>query len=358
MIKTQDLLNLLNSPVNADKHPLEKVNILVDYIADNMEHNASDEANLNEVIFAAHKNIAETVIAEKVRLDRPLNDRTLFIGDREGNLEADNSLLSMFILSPETFAKNVAQTKLAESEAREQTEEERLIQERYRSTVDLLSGKENSYAKYTSAFSEVTNDKLNLEAKLEGNIGVGGAIKRCKAGFWEWMFRKTSPEYKVFKSALEGRMNGSTSRAKLDEAAKDYLCHKIPSYKGRGLPKLEEIEALSGKSKERAMLCYNTLLSTRESAAHETKIGQLIDAASSNVRDRETGEAYFKMRMENSVKQQNLENAPLNNDPEHQSQFQSELKNNVKENGEKNNVHNDNAVSVDSPVIEENNIIK
>ena len=67
------------------------------------------------------------------------------------------------------------------------------------------------------------------------------------------------------------------------------------------------------------------------------------------------------MRMENSVRQPKLENSPLSrqsNDTERQSQFQSELKINVKENAEKNSIYNDDSISVDNPVIEENNIIK
>ena len=48
MLRAQEVLNSLGNTRNAENHPYAKLQMLVDYIAENMEGNASDEANLYE----------------------------------------------------------------------------------------------------------------------------------------------------------------------------------------------------------------------------------------------------------------------------------------------------------------------
>lgn len=368
MLKAQNLLNELGSPKDNPKHPFEKLMILVNYVADNMENNALDEANINEVIFAAHKNITETIISMKEKDNRSLDSNELYFGTEEfGDYQTGNSVISMFISAPETVTKSMMEIQLSESVGQNgdnvsenvaAAEKER--QKKLMAAINLLSGKEKNYSTYTSALSEVTNDKLNLESKLEGENRIERAIKSCKPSFGEWLLRKTSAEYKNFKTALEGRLNGTTSRQQLDKSAKDYLQHKIPGYNGQGLPKLEDIESLKGKSKSRAMLCYKTLLATNESAVYEQKLGKVIDAAENNVREHGVSDALYRLRVENSVAPNQLNNGQIANFEqvnEHQAQFRKDLAKEVKKDNVKGKSIQDNDISVKNPVAE-NDIVK
>ena len=110
------------------------------------------------------------------------------------------------------------------------------------------------------SFRNRLTDKLFPSNKITNEA----IFEYTKGGFFENFFKTTSQEYKNFKSAFldfqdpENKNFGNLDN--LEKATKAYLHHKIPAFKTTDhLPKLEDIENLSGTSKKRALLCFGVL---------------------------------------------------------------------------------------------------
>lgn len=358
MLNTQDLLDRLGATRNAKMHPLAKIQETVDYIAENMEGNENDEQKIFEIVFAARKNIAETVLHGQTENRLPHTAKELVPRSDEIDVKTGNTIMSMFLLSPETILKVQTEGQLVEDgneqEAKDpaaaQTEADK--KKKYAAALKLLSGKEISFAAYDSARGEIMNDKLNvigyLKEDLPGEDPIADAFNACKPGFAEKWLRRTSREYTNFKNTFEARMNGAATRDELDNAAKAYLMRKIPGYNGEGLPKMSDIARLGRKSRNRALLCFRTLQASTKSRGYEKRLVTIQGVSEQNLKDYGATEAFNKMRFENS-------NIPGMNEPqnEQQAKFQNDLKNSIQNDAPANAPKNDNNI-IQNPVAEEN----
>ena len=77
--------------------------------------------------------------------------------------------------------------------------------------------------------------------------------------------------------------------------------YKLKGYDGKGLPKIEDINRLKGKAKNRAMFCYNVLKSTKESEVFEEKSTSLKHVIEDKMRQDGTNVVYDKLRDANSI---------------------------------------------------------
>ena len=118
MLKTRELLDKLG-PTDAGgqtQHPMAKMQIVVDYIATHMEGSEQDEQRLFELIYAAKKNIAETII--NVREAQGLVEDNVNLHSPTSGIdnETGNIMTSMFLLAPETVFKTMTEGQLVEGE--------------------------------------------------------------------------------------------------------------------------------------------------------------------------------------------------------------------------------------------------
>lgn len=340
MLKAIELLKELGATSGESaKSPTVKIQMLVDYIAEHHDGTENDNRSLEEVIFAAKKNIAQTIInsGEGIKVSENEDGR-------------DNVKLSMFLIAPETVVKNMTEQKLEEiSAAGQQVKSSNLIddarenqailekQQKYTSALNLLRGKDLTYLSFEDVHSGVMNDMINLSGYLqefESDQPIVDAFKTAnKKGFLERLFKRTSREYNNFKRTFEQRTQGDASREELDDAAKAYLRRKLPGYNGRDLPNLEDIGRLSRRERNRALLCYKTLLASKASREYEGKLGELLNGANSNIAAAGMTETFERMRIENSVIMP-IENQIENNQPDvnkGQAKFQQNLANDIKE---------------------------
>ena len=345
MLRAQEVLNRLGATRRAENHPYAKLQILVDYIAENMEGNANDEANINEVIFAARKNIAETILHTQSENNykhtiKELCPRVSGVDQKDANI-----MMSMFLLSPETTLKNMTESLLEENEPAiednsvELSEEEKAYQAKvaagkraqYERAFKLLQGKELSFSAYETVQADIENDKLNLMGYLQeevyGKDPIGDTVDACKGGFFERLFGTTSKEFKNFDATFKARQAGGATREEVDSAAKAYLMHKIPGYKGEGLPTEEQLAKFTGTTRNRVLLCLRTLQANSRSRRYEAKLNTIQTVAKDNIENAGLTDTFKQMCNENS----NL--GPLVNDqPENQAKFQNDLANDINDN--------------------------
>ena len=361
MLKTKELLQQLGKTRDNPKHPLEKIQILIDYIADNMENNEQDEERICEIVFAAKKNIAETIINLKEEAHVPLNDPVLRLSANDNGLgdAAAETQADMFMLDPETTITNMLEQQIQNGiepnpipEELNVTDEYRAhltqlsaarAQEKlakYRAASNLLKGKSYLYSYFERDNGAVGNDIINLheEFPADAESPVEDALRENKGGFFERLFRTTSREYKTFERMLDQRKNGEASREDLEGSAVAYLRHRIRGYDGRGLPNLEDIERLSGTAKKKALLCYKTLKACQRSRTYEGKLGVISGVAENNLRSNGEYEAFQRQRHDNSMVihgldqlQQQSRNEQAVNSEEQQAEFQDNLANDIKE---------------------------
>ena len=345
MLRAQDVLNRLGATRSPAKHPVEKLQLLIDYIAENAEGNANDEANINEVIFAAKKNIAETILHSQIEHGQKHTIREICPRVDGIDPQAMNGMISIFLLSPESYVKNAVEAELQGdneglNSSVELTKEEKAYQaqlkeqkrEQYKRAFNLLKGKEISYSAYETTRSSILNDKLNLEGYLKDSFAdspnpIRDAFNACKPGIFESIFRRTSREYKNFTAKFKARQNGAASRDEVDNAARAYLMHKIPGYDGKGLPTVEQMQTLTGTSANRAALCYKTLQASQKSRGYEAKLNIVQGVAKQNIEDYGLQDAYDKMRQDNM----NI-NQVLDKQPDKQAKFQQDLANDINDN--------------------------
>ncbi len=307
MLKTQELLRRLGRTNDTPKHPMEKMQIFLEYIGENMENNNDDEQAIRELVFAAKKNIAETIINLREDEGLPENSKQLYfhMNLTGENVELGNTMTSMFLLAPETMFKNLAEANLQdnpEDAALNETEEEKAARKaKLRATFDLLAGKEDVYTNFEAEHSELLNDLMNIAEKYpdKGDEPIKAVVKSCKPGFFERVFKRTSQEYKDFEATFKRRANEEATRDELDNAAKAYLMHKIPGYNGEGIPNIQDIQRLSGKSKTRALLAYNTLKASEKSRVYEEKLNNIMGVATTVLSENGQDATLRQMREQN-----------------------------------------------------------
>lgn len=364
MLKTKELLERLGPTSGEDvMHPMAKMQTALKYIANNMEGNETDAERLNEIVFAVKKNIAETIINIRGTLGLSSSNKNLFTVYSDAGLddaETGNAITSMFILSPETILKNMAEGQLTDgnNESAQLTDEEKAMQEKYRAALNLLNGKEISYSAYESTRRDIMNERMFLAdnlKELEGDDPIAEAVSIGKRkGFFERIFRRTSKQYKNFEKVFKARGQGAATREELDNAAKAYLMRKLPRYDGQVLIKPTDFAGLSETEKNRAVLCYKTLLANKQAREYEKDLANIEKVAEKYIDENNLYYSFQQLKQGNSNLQNNQNDQPaLNN--EEQVQFQKDLENDVKGKSESNNaIQKEDAVLPDNQVINEN----
>ena len=379
MLLVSDLLYQLGGTKNNDsyvvKHPMEKMQILVNYIAENMENNETDQQALNGLIFAAKKNIAETIInlEEENGLSVEMNTQIHFDAEIGEDQSMSNTMTSMFLLAPETMTRNLAEGNLQEDPALDaqlnETEEEKAEKkEKLKNAFKLLQGKEGSYAAYEAQNADVKNDMLFLENMFPNDCDypLKDAKDAIKGGFFETVFFTTSKEFKNFQKTFNRREKGNATREEVDNAAKAYLKYKIPGYDGDGIPTVQQLEGLTGKSKDRALFCIKTLMANEESREYEGKYRALMNVANNNIKEygentlnvmKESNsnpipdvDAYLAAQANNNIQQENQVQNKEEEQQELNASFQLRVAENIQE--EENGMFN-NADDIDKQIEEQ-----
>ncbi len=379
MLLVSDLLYQLGGTKNNDsyvvKHPMEKMQILVNYIAENMENNKTDQQALNGLIYAAKKNIAETIInlEEEKGLSVEMNTQLHFDAELGEDQSMSNTMTSMFLLAPETITRNLVEGNLQEDPALDaqsnETEEEKAEKkQQLKNAFKLLQGKEGSYAAYEAQNAGAKNDMLFLENMFPNDCDypLKDARNAIKPGFFETVFSRTSKEFKNFQNTFNRREKGNATREEVDNAAKAYLKYKIPGYDGDGIPTVQQLEGLTGKSKDRALFCIKTLMANEESREYEGKYRALMNVAQNNIKEygentlnvmKESNsnpipdvDAYLAAQANNNIQQENQVQNQVQNENVVDTSFQLRVAENIQE--EENGMFN-NADDIDKQIEEQ-----
>ena len=303
MIKTDELLKKLGPTIKNVKHPYEKLQILIEYIADNLENSEHDINLLNELIFAAKKNISESIIIDKK--DKGFEGEILNKKYSNVDLDDANKKISLFLTNPETSIRE----ELSEAFTKEKNKH--VDFNKYQNPFILLQEK-NDYLNFEKNNKKLLNDKLNFNDYISDTIKednpIEKAFNKAKPGFFERMFNRTSTEYKNFLRAYDERMKGNIAREDLDDAARAYLAHKIPSYEGVGLPSKEQLKNLKSPALDRALLCIKALQTSQKSKAYEAKLILLEEQAKINLNPIDKN-----IENSNEIKQDEFQNELANN---------------------------------------------
>ena len=182
--------------------------------------------------------------------------------------------------------------------------------EQYQRVAEAIHERRHSYTNYEVFRSERKNDMMHIDALYNGERAVDKAFKNNKAGFIEKWMGWTSRQYKEFEQAFSEYRNDKEeganydtdiSRKTVQTKATNYLVYKLKGYDGKGLPKLEDINRLKGKAKNRAMFCYNVLKSTMQSDEFERKSTDLKHVIEDQMNEDGTNVVYNKLYDANSI---------------------------------------------------------
>lgn len=121
----------------------------------------------------------------------------------------------------------------------------------------------------------------SLENKLPDH-NIDRSLFRQKPKAWERRFRTTSKQYKNFKKTFNEYRDRSKAKygdnKALEDAAMQYLRHKFPKMADGELPTMEQIEALKGAGKERAMFCLRVVEACKETRTLKPQMNEMVKA--------------------------------------------------------------------------------
>lgn len=284
MLRKHDLTELLGTTLNSSESPTERLNNFVNYLADNYSANENGDVSLEEAVFIARKQIGEVVVDRREKKGLNVMDGNL-LSNADVYGTKGNWTLGFFLRYP----RDAVQYLAVQAKQQALRNGDQVAANKFGALAEGIHGKRHDYDVLNVFNGKRTNDMVNIERRyIDGEAGVNAAFNRNKAGFFDRMFGRTSRQYKdfekEFKAYQEGSRgeNGANSRAanreSVERTAKAYLQHKIPGWNGEGLPTMEQINALSGKSRNRAMFCFNVLNATKDSRENEQKLNGLIAA--------------------------------------------------------------------------------
>lgn len=284
MLRKHDLTELLGTTLNSSESPTERLNNFVNYLADNYSANENGDVSLEEAVFIARKQIGEVVVDRREKKGLNVMDGNL-LSNADVYGTKGNWTLGFFLRYP----RDAVQYLAVQAKQQALRNGDQVAANKFGALAEGIHGKRHDYDVLNMFNGKRTNDMVNIERRyIDGEAGVNAAFNRNKAGFFDRMFGRTSRQYKdfekEFKAYQEGSRgeNGANSRAanreSVERTAKAYLQHKIPGWNGEGLPTMEQINALSGKSRNRAMFCFNVLNATKDSRENEQKLNGLIAA--------------------------------------------------------------------------------
>ena len=281
MLRKHDLTERLRTTVSNLNPPASKLNDFINYLADNYSSNERGDISLEEAIFIAKKQIGESVIDAREKQG---------IGEQDGNLLCNdntygangNWTVGFFLKHP----RDAVQYLLVQAKQQALRKGDAERASKFGAVADGIQDARHAYDTFSFFKGNRTNDMVNIERRyIGGSNAVDAAFNSNKAGFFDRIFHRTSREYKDFEKEFKAYREGSkvefgtnsrdANRESVERTAKAYLRHKIPGWDGKGLPTLEQINQLRGKSKNRALLCFNVLSATKDSAETEQKLKSL-----------------------------------------------------------------------------------
>ena len=307
MIRRNELMDRLGTPLNNPDSPTEQLKSFVNYLADNYSANENGGVSIEEALFIARKQIGEAVIDRREKQG---------IGERDGELLSNgqayglkgNWTIGFFLRHP----RDAVQFLAVQAKQQAIKNGDQAAANKFGALAEGINGKRHAYDVLNTFQGRRTNDMVNIERRfIGGGDAVNAAFNRNKAGFFDRMFRRTSRQYKDFEKEFKAYREGSriengtnsrdADRGSVERTAKAYLQHKIPGWDGEGLPTMEQINALSGKSRNRAMFCFNVLSATKDSAETEQKLNGLVRAVESQMTKDGTSHAMNRIYEANSI---------------------------------------------------------
>ena len=284
MLRKHDLVERLGTPLNSSDSPTERLQNFVNYLADNYNANEEGDVSIAEAIFIARKQIGEVAIDRREKKGLNVMDGNL-LSNADVYGTKGNWTLGFFLRYP----RDAVQYLAVQAKQQALRNGDQAAANKFGALAEGIHGKRHEYDVASVFQGKRINDMVNIERRyIDGKAGVDAAFNRNKAGFFDRLFRRTSRQYKDFEREFKAYQEGpreensynsnGPSRASVERTAKAYLRHKIPGWNGEGLPTMEQINALSGKSKNRAMFCFNVLDATKDSSENEQKLNGLVAA--------------------------------------------------------------------------------
>ena len=282
MLRRNELTERLGTPISNPDSPATKLNDYINYLADNYSANENGGISLEESIYIARKQIGESIVYRREKEGVGEGDGNLFSRDKTYGAKGDWTV-GFFLKNP----RDAVQYLLVQGRQQALKNGDAEKAARFDAVAQNINGRRHAYDTFSAFNGKRANDMVNIERRYIGENAVDAALNRNKAGFFDRIFRRTSRQYKDFEKAFKEYRTGSriedglnsrdANRESVERTAKAYLRYKIPGWNGEGLPTMEQINALSGKSKDRALLCFNTLSATKDSAKTEQKLQSLVD---------------------------------------------------------------------------------
>ncbi len=313
MLRRHELTDLLGTPISNPDSPANKLNAFVNYLADNYSANENGGISFEEAVFIARKQIGEAVIDKRDREGVGEQDGNLFSNDNTYGAKG-NWTVGFFLRYP----KDAVQYLLVQGKQQAIKNGDQQRAAKFDAVAQNINYKRHEYDNFSFFKGKRANDMVNIERRYIGENAVDEAFNRNKAGFFDRIFRRTSREYKDFEKefkayregpqAEDGLNSRDANRESVERTAKAYLRHKIPGWNGKDLPTLEQINALSGKSRSRAMFCYNTLSATKDSAATEQKLKGLVTTIEGQMAKDGTDIVTNKLYQANSIDANEIKN--------------------------------------------------
>ena len=302
------MVERINNANSNPKNSTVKLKALIDYLAENYSENRNEISNnvsLDEAIYVAKKNICEDVIQN--RQERGIDGKNPDLLCNYGAYgDKGNWTMGFFMRSP----RDAVQYLLVQEKQKALKRGDNEKAEQYQRVAEAIHERRYSYTNYEAFRSERKNDMMHIDALYNGEKAVDKAFKNNKENFVEKWLGWTSRQYKEFEQAFSEYRNDKKdganydtdiSRKTVQTKATNYLVYKLKGYDGKGLPKLEDINRLKGKAKNRAMFCYNVLKSTMKSDEFERKNTDLKHVIEDQMNKDGTDVVYNKLYDANSI---------------------------------------------------------
>ena len=241
------------------------------------------DCNINELIYVVKNEIAKMVAKEQLK-NNP-NELTNMHSKDEKNVQY--FLKDPFEYVGKELSKNGNKYEVSTNNIID-GEEKKLARKYNKNVNDLgrmlvIPGIKVVYNVYEGNQADVKSYNIinQLQSKLPHN-SIEEAFDRQKPSFFEKLFRRTSSEYKNFKTAFNNfndknhPLNGSNQYLK--DAAMGYIRHKFPNLEDDKLPTAEQIEALGGAGKERAAFCLKVVETLNEHGAIQEQADKVTEA--------------------------------------------------------------------------------
>ena len=307
MIRKNELLERLGTTLNSTDTATERLKDFMEYLADNYSANENGGTSIEEAIYIARKQIGEVVIDNRQKQNVAENDGNL-LSNGQAYGARGNWTVGFFLRYP----RDAVQFLAVQAKQQAIKNGDQAAATKYGALAEGISGKRHSYDNFSLFQGKRTNDMVNIERRYIGGAdGLNAAFNSNKAGFFDRLFRRTSRQYKDFEKEFKAYKDGArdadginsrnANRESVERTAKAYLRYKIPGWNGEGLPTQEQLNALRGKSKDRAMLCFNVLSATKDSKETEQKLDRLVETVENQMQQDGTGLATNRLYEANSI---------------------------------------------------------